>query len=302
MTAPAAIAGSTPAPARFTARDDGGLDAPMRAAWARDGFLILERCVPSADCDALKARAAELVDAFDSAAVRTVFSATTQAHARDAYFRDSGGAIRFFFEEDAFAADGRLAVPKALALNKIGHALHDLDPVFDRVSRQARFAGLAASLGLVAPLLLQSMYIFKQPHIGGEIDWHQDATFLYTHPSSVVGFWLALDDADIANGCLWAIPGAHNGPLRRRFRYRGGELAMETLDPAPFPATAPVALEVRRGSVVVLHGQLPHASGANRSSRPRHAYSLHLIDGTAAYGPDNWLQRPDLPLRGFAGR
>jgi len=300
MTVPAAITEPTTAAARFMARDDGGLDAPMRAAYERDGFLIIERFVSAHDCDALQTRAAELVEAFDAEASRTVFSATTQAHARDAYFRESGGAIRFFFEEGAFAADGNLVVPKTLALNKIGHALHDLDPVFDRVSRHARFAGMAAALGVAVPLLLQSMYIFKQPHIGGEVDWHQDATFLYTRPPGVVGFWLALDDADIDNGCMWAIAGAHRGPLRRRFRYRAGELAMETLDPAPLPSTPPVALEAPRGSVVVLHGLLPHASGANRSSRPRHAYSLHLIDGTAAYAADNWLQRPDLPLRGFA--
>jgi phytanoyl-CoA hydroxylase len=300
MTSPAEARAPAAAPARFVAGDDGRLDGAMLAAWARDGFLILERFVPAPDCAALQARALELVEAFDAAASRTVFSAATQAHARDAYFRESGGTIRFFFEEDAFAADGSLAVPKALGLNKIGHALHDLDPVFDRVSRQARFAGLAASLGLARPLLLQSMYIFKQPQIGGEVDWHQDATFLCTQPSSVVGFWLALDDADIENGCLWAMAGAHRGPLRRRFRYRADELVMETLDAAPWPPTPPVALEVPRGSVVVLHGLLPHASSANRSSRPRHAYSLHLIDGAAAYAADNWLQRPDLPLRGFA--
>jgi phytanoyl-CoA hydroxylase len=75
---------------------------------------------------------------------------------------------------------------------------------------------------------------------------------------------------------------------------------METLDATPWPSTPPVALEVRRGTVIVLHGLLPHASGANHSSRPRHAYSLHLIDGTAGYAPDNWLQRPAMPLRSFA--
>ncbi|MCW5747265.1 MAG: phytanoyl-CoA dioxygenase family protein [Alphaproteobacteria bacterium] len=272
----------------------------MRQAYDRDGFLILEGFVPAADCGTLKVRAAELVEAFDPASSHTVFSALTQAHARDAYFRDSGGAIRFFFEDGAFDAAGRLVVPKALALNKIGHALHDLDPVFDRVSRSARFASLAGALGLARPLLLQSMYIFKQPQIGGEVDWHQDATFLYTEPSSVVGFWLALDDADTGNGCLTAIAGAHRGPLRRRFRYRDGALAMETIDTTPWPAAPQVALEVPRGSVVVLHGLLPHASGANTSPRPRHAYSLHVIDGGAHYAADNWLQRPGRPLRGFA--
>jgi phytanoyl-CoA hydroxylase len=61
-----------------------------------------------------------------------------------------------------------------------------------------------------------------------------------------------------------------------------------------------MALEVRRGALVVLHGLLPHASAPNRSDRPRHAYTLHLIDGRAVYAADNWLQRPDFPLRGFA--
>ena len=125
-------------------------------------------------------------------------------------------------------------------------------------------------------------------------------TFLRTDPPSVTGFWIALDDADRGNGCLVALPGAHRGPLRQWFGYQGGELVSRTIDATPWPLVEPVALEVRRGAVVVLHGLLPHASTANRSSRPRHAYSLHLIDGRADYPADNWLQRPALPLRGFA--
>lgn len=258
-------------------------------AYARDGFAILPDFVTGADCEALKARATELVAGFDRSAAPTVFSTADQAHARDRYFRESGGAIRFFVEAEAPAQ-----------LNKIGHALHDLDPVFDRFSRQARLAALAEALGLEVPLLLQSMYLFKQSHVGAEVGWHQDATFLRTEPPSVTGFWIALDDADRDNGCLVALPGAHRGPLREWFGYQDGELVTRTLDARPWPPVEPVALEVRRGALIVLHGLLPHASTANRSSRPRHAYSLHLIDGRADYPKDNWLQRPDLPLRGFA--
>ena len=75
---------------------------------------------------------------------------------------------------------------------------------------------------------------------------------------------------------------------------------MEDVDATPWPAIEPTPIEVRRGTLVVLHGLLPHASSANRSARPRHAYALHLIDRRAAYSADNWLQRPDLPLRGFS--
>ncbi|MBS0220145.1 MAG: phytanoyl-CoA dioxygenase family protein [Proteobacteria bacterium] len=264
------------------------------AAYDRDGFLVLERYVPAEDCDALQARAAELVAGFDPGPARTIFSTCDQGHARDRYFRESGGAIRFFFEKEA--GDRR----PELALNKIGHALHDLDPVFDRVSRQPRLAALATALGLVQPLLLQSMYFFKQPRIGAEVGWHQDATYLHTRPSTVAGFWIALDDADRDNGCLLAFAGAHRGPLRERFHRVGADLVTSRLDATPWPEAEPVALEVPRGSLVVLHGLLPHASVANRSDRPRHAYALHLIDGRAVYDIDNWLQRPGLPLRGFA--
>jgi phytanoyl-CoA hydroxylase len=61
-----------------------------------------------------------------------------------------------------------------------------------------------------------------------------------------------------------------------------------------------VALEAPRGTLVVLDGALPHLSGPNRSDRPRHAYTLHAVDGAAHWLEDNWLQRPTLPLRGFA--
>jgi phytanoyl-CoA hydroxylase len=61
-----------------------------------------------------------------------------------------------------------------------------------------------------------------------------------------------------------------------------------------------VPLEAPRGTLILLDGLLPHLSGPNRSDHPRHAYTLHVIEGAAEYPTDNWLQRgPDLPLRGF---
>ena len=265
------------------------MNAAQLASYGRDGFLVVPDFLSAAECDALQARAADLVAGFDPGPARTIFSTRDQGHARDRYFLDSGGAIRFFFEEEA---------PDQL--NKIGHALHDLDPVFDRVSRQPRLAALAHDVGLEEPLLLQSMYIFKNPDIGGEVGWHQDATYLHTTPITVTGFWFALDDADRDNGCLLALKGAHRGPLRQRFHRAGDGTATDELDASPWPADEPVAIEVRRGTLVVLHGLLPHASSANRSARPRQAYALHLIDRRAAYSADNWLQRPEFPLRGFS--
>jgi len=274
----------------------------LRSDYERNGFAILEGFVGHAACDALIERAAELVAAFRPETI-SIFSTHEQTRTSDAYFLDSGDKIRCFFEEEAFSADGSLARPVDLAINKIGHALHDLDPVFSRFSRDPKLAELAAALGIAHPLLLQSMYIFKQPLIGGEVTAHQDHTFLWTDPPSVMGLWFALEDATVDNGCLWARPGGHAEPPRKRFhRVPGGGTAFEVLDDRALPLDRMVPLEAPKGTCIVLHGLLPHQSGANRSARSRQAYSLHVIEAHASYRADNWLQRgPALPLRGFAG-
>ncbi len=271
-------------------------------SFRRDGFLVLPGFAAREACTEVKSRAEALVDGFDAEAHRSVFTTNEQTRHSDDEFLSSGDRIAFFFEEGAFADDGSLQVPKAQAINKIGHALHDLDPAFERFSYTPELAAVAVDLGLSDALALQSMYIFKQPHIGGEVGCHQDATFLFTEPMTVTGFWFALEDATLENGCLWAAPGGHRGPLRRLFKRMpdGHGTEFEELDATPLP-TPPddlVPLEVEAGTMVVLHGLLPHWSDVNRSGKSRHAYSLHCISAGAAYPAWNWLQRREsMPLR-----
>lgn len=120
---------------------------------------------------------------------------------------------------DFVDANGRLTRPKEVAVNKIGHALHDLDPMFEAFRYAPELVDVATDIGL------------------------------------------------------------NDAPL---------PAAPDELEP----------LEVEAGTMVVLHGLLPHWSGVNTSDRRRHAYSLHCISGTAHYPASNWLQRrDDLPLR-----
>src|SRR6201991_3994372 len=186
--------------------------------YQQNGFLVVEGFADQAECDRLRARAAEMVQGFDPAEVVSVFSTHEQNRTTDDYFLTSGDKIRFFFEENAFNADGTLKYEKEKSINKIGHALHDLDPVFAEFSRGQKVKELASAIGVASPLLLQSMYIFKQPNIGGEVTCHQDSTFLYTEPIDIAGLWFALEDATVDNGCLWALPGGHRHGLKSRWR------------------------------------------------------------------------------------
>jgi phytanoyl-CoA hydroxylase len=274
------------------------------ADYREQGFLALPGFKTAGEVAALAGRAREFVEAFDPASGASRFSTRDRGLVADERLLASAEAMHCFFEEEALDAEGRLVVPKARSINKIGHAMHDLDPVFSAFSKGPALAALAADLGLVQPQVWQSMVIFKQPEIGGEVGWHQDASFFETTPITVTTFWFALEDATLDNGCLWAEPGGHRGErgeLRERYVHEAGRLRMETLSARPWPSTTTaVPLPVAAGTLIVFHGLLPHYSAPNRSPRSRMAYTLHATCGTAAYSPRNWLQRSAaLPVRGF---
>ncbi|SDJ95201.1 phytanoyl-CoA dioxygenase family protein [Nonomuraea jiangxiensis] len=123
---------------------------------------------------------------------------------------------------------------------------------------------------------MQSMLFIKSEGEPGQA-WHQDELFIPTRDRSLTAAWIALDDATVANGCLWVLPGSH----RRGVLYPNREhddprydCTMESYG-FPFRDSDAVPVEVPAGSVVVFNGYLLHKSLPNTAA---HGYRRALVN------------------------
>uniref|UniRef100_A0A7M4E2N5 Phytanoyl-CoA dioxygenase domain-containing protein 1 n=1 Tax=Crocodylus porosus TaxID=8502 RepID=A0A7M4E2N5_CROPO len=241
-----------------------------------DGFLVLEEFFTTEECDAMRKQIHKIIaDMEVPPHCRTEFSTKEeeqlQAQGSTDYFLTSGDKIRFFFERGVFDKKGNLF------LN-------------------------GRKLGLENPVVVQSMYIFKQPGIGGEVTPHQDATFLYTEPlGRVLGLWIALEDATQENGCLWFIPGSHTGGVTRQMvRAPPGSIPCVQFlgSEQPYEDSQFIPVPISKGGLILIHGEVVHRSELNSSNSSRHVYTFHLMEAKdTIWSRENWLQpTPELPF------
>jgi len=280
---------------------DRAIRAAQQSFLRENGYLWIKDFVPQSVARNIQRHINGLLDSFDPDSTKSIFKThrTDEQH-EDDYFLTSGDKIRYFWEEHAFDADGRLKVDARLAVNKIGHALHTLDPIVRSYAYGFLPSVCFDVIGLKRPTPVQSMYITKQPGIGGEVGEHQDSAFLLTVPRpSVHAMWLCIDDTDTSNGCIYVVPGSHADPkvgLRNRFRRTASDANRTEMVPligdGSLSKEGGIPLEAKCGDLVLLHGEVVHWSDANGSDKSRHALMVHAVDGTddTVWAEDNWLQ------------
>lgn len=229
------------------------LSAEQLSLFEEKGYLVVENLFTKAEVDALRIAANDIVRReLEKPQQFGTFTTNEQNRTTDEYFLGSGDKVRVFLEEKG----GKRSV------NKIGHALHDLNKEFKANAESSKVKSIVKSLGFKNPAAAQSMFIFKDPFVGGEVNPHQDSTFLYTNPLSTIGLWIAIDDAKEENACLWAVPGSHKAGIRQRF-IRAPDVTefatiFEPVSCEPFDITNAVPLIASSGSLIVIHGSLVH--------------------------------------------
>eukprot|EP00920_Eleutheroschizon_duboscqi_P029607 GHVT01071828.1.p1 GENE.GHVT01071828.1~~GHVT01071828.1.p1 ORF type:complete len:319 (+),score=18.47 GHVT01071828.1:542-1498(+) len=265
------------------------------------GYSVIRKVFSPACCETLKARASAIVKAFDpKSSGACVFETDRNSQGSSSYFRASGSAVCCFLEDAAVGAGGELLLPKELAVNKIGHALHDKDEVFRDFSYStcsAVLLPLARLRGYTRPSIVQSTYIFKHPGIGGAVNPHQDSSFIGTTPESCLAMWVAMEEATVDNGCLYVIPNSHKFPIHQRFIYLDEKKELlgfdRDMNPDQWDIASAIPIEAGPGDVVFMHGQLVHFSKQNCSNVSRQALTLHIVEtNNCTWNHNNWLLRP----------
>jgi ectoine hydroxylase-related dioxygenase (phytanoyl-CoA dioxygenase family) len=120
---------------------------------------------------------------------------------------------------------------------------------------------------------MQSMLFVKGPGKAGQ-SWHQDEFYIPTRDQSLVGAWIAIDDATVDNGCLWIVPG-RPGYMMQRVKNESNEYAdVDTIDVSAYEDQM-IPVEVNSGSVVFFNGYTLHSSRRNKTA---HNFRTALVN------------------------
>lgn len=165
------------------------------------------------------------------------------------------------------------------------HQPHYISPVMEMYAKHLKICTILGQITAAhlpfwdgSVKCMQSMLFVKPPEFQGQA-WHQDEIYIPTRDRSLIGAWIALDDATIENGCLWVIPGSHrNGYLYPQRDHNNPDEFDFGQESFGFDESAEVPVEVKSGSLVFFNGYLLHRSRRNRSKVYRRVLVNHYMN------------------------
>jgi len=165
------------------------------------------------------------------------------------------------------------------------HQPHFVSPTMEQYARHEKICGALSQITAAhiahwdgSVKCMQSMLFVKPPGFQGQA-WHQDEIYIPTRDRSLVGAWIALDDATIENGCLWVVPKSHKTGYLYPQRAHGND---DEFDFSPesygFDESQEIPVEVKAGTLVFFNGYLLHRSRKNRSAIYRRVLVNHYMN------------------------
>ena len=196
--------------------------------------------------------------------------------------RPDGRAMLLFEHSFDPLADVHALPDEVLAHVRKACSYEEDHPHFAMLVQSPKIKGIAGQLLGEPAELFQVMGLIKPARIGSEKPWHQDNAYFKIAPlDRTVGFWMALDDAGVENGCMHVLPGWHRKGAFKHIhdssdcRILPERLVSEAGPVASVPAEAGVPVELPAGGAMFFSGMLPHRTPPNHSDKPRWAVQFH---------------------------
>ena len=246
------------------------LSEAHKTAFERDGYFIMEGLLDDGEVESIRREITAIVDRYPDVPEELV-------QIEPAVRR---GAV----EPESV----ELGVRKLFRMT-----LHN--ELFRSLAHHPVMVGIAVELIGQDVALFQSMLLMKPPRFGGQKVWHQDNAYFRLEPNDVFGFWIALDDTDVENGCMHVIPGSH----REGIGEHGGVADDYGLSSAPAQNTA-IACIMKAGDALVFHGETYHYTPPNKSDRRRRALQYHYASTHSRSSKDSPFKsfRPEVIVAG----
>lgn len=227
-----------------------------------NGYLAFEGVLTEQECDALLARAQELVK---------VPKPGVQVQLEPAIAKAGGD-------------------PHDMANVRKITGLVEHDDLYARLSAHDNILPRVRAILGDKVRLFRDAFMAKPAKHGSAKPYHQDSAYWNVEPMDLCSVWIALDTAGFENGCMRVIPGSHRGGIIEHKHLEDFQVEDEQVD-----LSREVAVPLKRGGALFFHSLILHATSPNTSDHPRRAMILSCMGGHCTWTGDpaeepSWLE------------